>query len=191
MKERASDEHWRQALSDLADGRADEGQAEDLSAAWAAQPAVRQHWQALHLIGDTLRSEELARQAQSGEALLAALRKRLAQEPLPAPLPASLPVPSLRARPTSAWLAPLAVAASFVGAALLLPGVGGLLGDRPEVGPVALQAGTAPLLGQTLHGGALSSPSFVQAAGLREAVLDEALVLAPAASGVTSAPGAP
>jgi hypothetical protein len=116
MKQQPDTIHgWGQDLSDLADGRASPAQVRALSEAWASDAALRRDWQALHLLGDTLRSAELAAQAQRSDALLAALRERLAAEP--ALLHTGRPSASAR------WLAPLAVAAGFVGLALIVPGL--------------------------------------------------------------------
>lgn len=164
-----TDSGWGQALSDLADGRASEAEVAAITAAWREHPDVRRQWHALHLIGDTLRSTELAEPAQGSEALLASLRERIAQEPVP-----------LRPRRLSEWLAPLAVAAGFVAVALLMPSLQTLL--QPAAAPSIAQAATEPLQGQTLNG---IEPSFAQAAGLHEAMFDP---VPQAASGVTSVP---
>ena len=100
----------RRALSDLADGRANAKQVELLLADWEQDESLRSDWQAMHLIGAALRSPELAAPAQSGEALLAGLRERIAREPVP-----------LHHRSWSQWLPAMGVAASFVMMALLLP----------------------------------------------------------------------
>ncbi|WP_077034220.1 sigma-E factor negative regulatory protein [Pelomonas sp. KK5] len=140
-----------QALSDLADGRASAEQLQALSAAWATNPALRRDWQSLHLIGDSLRSGELAGQAQPAEDLLAGLRRRIAQEPVP-----------LRPRGWQAWLAPLAVAASFVLVALAVPGLQSMLLRQPGAGQMAMPSastGGPVLTGSALAGG---QPSFAQ-----------------------------
>lgn len=69
-------------ISALADGQLrGEAFARGVQAA-AGDPAAREAWQAYHLIGDVLRSAELA-QAPS-PAFMAKLSARLAQEPVPA-----------------------------------------------------------------------------------------------------------
>lgn len=165
-----ADSTWGQALSDLADGRASAAELDAILAAWGDQPELRRQWQTLHLIGDSLRSTELASQAQGGDALLASLREHLTHEPVP-----------LRPRRLRDWMAPLAVAAGFVAVALVMPALQALV-QPPSLPTIASADATLPLLGQTLNGG---QPSFVQAAGLREATLDG---LAQAASSVTSDP---
>lgn len=177
MDDQRDGNHWGQALSDLADGRADAAGAGRISAAWAQQSEVRRDWHALHLIGDTLRSAELGQQAQSSADLLAGLRARLAAEPVP-----------LRPRRLLDWMAPLAVAAGFVALALFVPSLQGLL--LPQVEQATLvQGGGPPPLGQAFGA---AGPSFVDAAGLQGAALDEPQLLRPVsplarpASGVTS-----
>lgn len=105
----------REAMSALADGQVD---AADVAfALWASDPEARDAWGAYHLIGDVLRSEDLASQPADAD-FLASLRKRLAAEPVilaPAPMPAARRAPALRR-----WLAPAAVAAGFVAVAGVL-----------------------------------------------------------------------
>lgn len=71
----------REQLSALADGQLD---GDELAEAlrFAAQDEGRGTWQLYHLVGDTLRSSELAR-ADDGGAFLARLRQQLDQEPAP------------------------------------------------------------------------------------------------------------
>jgi len=144
---------WRQALSDLADGRARPGQAEALAAAWKENPAVRRDWHAIHLIGDTLRSTELAQETRPAADFLAELRGRLAAEPVP-----------LRPRRWQVWLAPLAVAASFVVIAVAVPGLQSMLGGRAGNEQFALQAPGRWPAGTAGAGSALAGnqPSFAQ-----------------------------
>ena len=100
----------RNSLSAAADGRADAMDAACL--AWRNDAGARATWHAYHLIGDVLRSGELAAQPERDAAFLSRLRGRLADEPVVlAPSPA--PVPAAR-RLASGWLVPAAVAAGFV-----------------------------------------------------------------------------
>jgi hypothetical protein len=141
-----------QDLSDLADGRASPAQARALCEAWANDAGLRRDWQVLHLLGDTLRSAELATQAQRAEVLLAALRERLRTNLAPAPAH----------RPLGRWLAPLAVAAGFVGVALVVPGLQMKL--SPARAPEMAQR-SVPRLEPTLSTGLLldqGEPSFAQ-----------------------------
>jgi sigma-E factor negative regulatory protein RseA len=116
----SGDEALRAWLSDLADGEADAEAAQAASAAWRDSTQARQTWHAYHLIGDVLRSEELARPAAADARFLAGLRERLAHEPVvlaPAPLAVPQPVAAPRRQ---RWLAPAAVAAGFVAVAGVL-----------------------------------------------------------------------
>lgn len=71
----------REQLSALADGELpDEEWAQALH--FAATDAGRETWQLYQLVGDVLRSPELARQTHDDGAFLARLRQNLAQEPL-------------------------------------------------------------------------------------------------------------
>jgi negative regulator of sigma E activity len=70
-----------QLLSALMDGEADETAVAQLCAAWRDDPAARRAWHAWHLIGDVLRSDDLASQAPHDAALLASLRAALVAEP--------------------------------------------------------------------------------------------------------------
>jgi len=141
-----------QALSDLADGRANEQQLQMLLSAWEQDESLRREWQALHVIGSALRSPDLAAPSQSGAALLGALRERIAREPVP-----------LRRRGWADWLPAVGVAAAFVMVALLLPGL-----PHPQAAPdLMAQSSAAPALAQALVEPPTSrtldgTPSFVQ-----------------------------
>ena len=94
-------------LSALADGQ---GEAADRACSlWRDDPAARRSWHAYHLIGDVMRSEELAAAPERDAAFMRSLRSRLASEPvLLAPAPVTV------APRKQAWLVPAAVAAGFV-----------------------------------------------------------------------------
>lgn len=95
-------------LSALADGQAHA--ADRACSHWRDDAQARKTWHTYHLIGDVMRSEELARPAAGDAAFLAGIRSRLATEPVVlAPAPMAAPV---RRRP--AWLLPMAAAAGFV-----------------------------------------------------------------------------
>ena len=70
----------RQWLSDLADGRLDDQDLAGACRRWAEDDDARRTWYAYHLIGDVLRSDDLARPAAADAAFLEALRQRLAQD---------------------------------------------------------------------------------------------------------------
>jgi len=121
----------RSALSSLMDGDPVPGAVADACRAWRDDADARACWHAYQLIGDVLRSEDLAQPAGRDQAFLQGLRERLAAEPVPlapAPLaaaPAVVPAsgaglvaagPARRRR--LGWLvAPAAVAAGFVAVA--------------------------------------------------------------------------
>lgn len=113
-----------ESISALVDGRL---QGEDFAqtmAAMASQPDDVATWHLYHLIGDVLRSEDLAVGSHSGD-FLARLESELAWEPAPAAL--KVPVPVDSARPSAnadvlrwKWVAGLAASAlvSVVGLSL-------------------------------------------------------------------------
>lgn len=98
-----TDRAW---LSALADG--DAAAADRACGSWRAGAASREAWRTYHLIGDVMRSEELARPAAGDVDFLARFSARLAEEPVVL-APVSAPV-----RRRQPWLLPAAAAASFV-----------------------------------------------------------------------------
>ena len=110
---RSSDEgdllRRRATLSDLADGQCRGSDADATLRAWSADPGTRRDWRLYHLIGDALRSDELARAAPRDEDFLRRVRERLASEPVP-----MAPAPLARAgeRPRR-WLSSVAAIAGF------------------------------------------------------------------------------
>jgi len=121
------------ALSSLMDGEADASAVLKVSVLWRDDPAARSTWHAYHLIGDVLRSDDLASPPAHDAAFLAALRVRLAAEPAllaPSPVPAAVPL-----RRRQAWLVPASVAAGFVAVAGVLL-VMRLSAPEPAAAPV-------------------------------------------------------
>jgi len=115
----------RRLMSAVADGEADAATCAQASAAWAAGGgATRATWHAYHLIGDVLRSEDLAAEPGHDAAFLQRLRLRLAGEPavlapqaMPAVAPSrssSMPVDAA-SRSNRRWMFPAALAASVMG----------------------------------------------------------------------------
>lgn len=106
-----SDRSW---LSAAADG--DEAALDRAARAWRSDVDTRKAWHAYHVIGDTMRSQELAQSAVRDEAFLQNLRDRLALEPVVlAPTPAvSVAAQPEPRRAASRWAMPAAVAAGFV-----------------------------------------------------------------------------
>lgn len=129
MSERTPDDAvTREILSALADGQADADEAARASNAWRHQPQSRATWHAYHLIGEVMRSPELA-EASDSAAFLQRMRTRLAQEPVVlSPQSAqsvgqSAAAAASRLEPDASaivqplrrrmWAGPMAVAASF------------------------------------------------------------------------------
>lgn len=105
-------EQTRSWLSALVDGEA-EG-AEHACGRWRDDAELRRDWHAYQLIGDVMRSDDLASSGGRDAAFLAGIRARLADEPVVlAPLE---PVVAAAASPRrrQPWLVPVAAAAGFV-----------------------------------------------------------------------------
>jgi sigma-E factor negative regulatory protein RseA len=105
-------------LSALADG--DAHALDRACGHWRDDPGARHTWHTYHLIGDVMRSEELAASPSRDAAFLVGVRQRLAAEPVvlaPAPLPTALfpAAPPLRQRQT--WLMAAAAVAGFAAVA--------------------------------------------------------------------------
>lgn len=98
-------------ISALVDGEADAAGLGRGCELWAAEVAVRERWHAYHLIGDVLRSQDLANRPQHDQDFLRRLSARLQAEPVvlaPAPLgPGTAPA---RRR----WALPVALAAGVM-----------------------------------------------------------------------------
>ena len=171
------DAAWREQLSALADGELDD--AAPLCAAWRSEIEVRQAWHAYHLIGDVLRSEDLAGAPARDAALLGRLRERLAGEPAvlaPEPLPAA-------AAQERRWS--LRAAVAMTAGVVAVGGIYSLM--RPVADPTAIassgQAPSAtPVVADAAPGGAVpaaandTEPVVVVANGnvrlIRDARLD-------------------
>ena len=130
-------------LSALADG--DAQAAEAACRLWRDDEEARRSWHRYHLIGDVLRSGDLASAPGHDAAFMAELRKRLASEPVVLAPGATVP----RQRP---WLVPAAMAAGFVlvaGVLVLLRGGLPLSpGASVEVATARSASGAGPLPGQ-------------------------------------------
>ena len=70
-------------MSSLMDGDLDGDVLDQAMGAWRQEPQVRAAWHAYHLIGDVLRSDDLANPPAHDMAFVHALRSKLAQEPVP------------------------------------------------------------------------------------------------------------
>lgn len=100
----------RRTLSALADGEAEHGECAAVFLAWREDADARATWHAYHLIGDVLRSEELAACADRSCRVLQGVRARLAEEPVVLAPVESQPAGAARPR----WHAPAAMAAGFL-----------------------------------------------------------------------------
>lgn len=173
-----------QLLSALADGECERDQAALVTAAWRDDAELRTRWHAYQLIGDTLRSDELAGGAGDA-AFLQRLRARLDQEPVVL-APAALLDAADDAAATPArtrgrlrrWGTPAAVAAGFVMV------VGALTVTRNSLEPAqtaAPQLAVAPvpvapqLVGPQPVTVTLAEPAPGGAVLIRDARLDEYL----------------
>lgn len=148
-------------LSALADGEVSREETSRLCAAWRESPECREAWHSWSVIGDVMRSQDLASPARHDRALFAAIQARLAEEPVVlAPQPLEAPLAPPRAEPLVAagggaalglvaavprrravWRAPVAVAAGcamVAGALWVSRSTGGL--EFPDGGS-PLQAG--------------------------------------------------
>lgn len=106
----------RELMSAAVDG---EGDALQAALRWGDDADAREAWHTYHLIGDVLRSDDLAIAASRDAEFLGRLRARLAEEPaIVAPQPVAAVARAARARPR--WAAPAAVAAGFVAVAGVL-----------------------------------------------------------------------
>lgn len=147
MVDAAKRDERRQAMSALVDGALGDDETSRLCRDWRDDAELRVTWHAYHLIGDVLRSDDLAHAGAHDEAFLQAVRRRLADEPVvmaPAATVAAVPAPVRR----RGWLAPVAVAAGFVAVAgvlvvtqLAAPGGGAgapVMATAPSVAPAAV-----------------------------------------------------
>lgn len=139
-------------LSSLMDGELDDSAVGRACGQWRDNSETRAQWHAYQVIGDVLRSEDLASSGAHDAAFLSALRVRLAQEPVVlAPTPAVARDQVIRRR---SWAAPVAIAAGFVA-------VAGVLVVTQMAGGLFLHGGQT----DTLAGGAATLPAMLAAAG--------------------------
>ena len=162
----------RRALSALLDGelQADDALSVQRACAWWRKSGLaRQDWHAWHLIGDVLRSEELAQAPARDAAFLARLRERLADEPVvlaPAPVaPAATAAPAMTKAWHRTWTLPTAVAAGFMVVAAVLvvtrtspPAAAPVLATAPGAGPAVASVPSAPPPTSTGSAGLIRDP---------------------------------
>jgi sigma-E factor negative regulatory protein RseA len=99
------------ALSSMADGAASADEQSHCMALWRERHELRERWHQYHLIGDVMRSQELASDAGRDAGFLLAVRSRLADEPVTLS-PAIEP-----RRPARSWMTAVAAAAGVAAVA--------------------------------------------------------------------------
>jgi sigma-E factor negative regulatory protein RseA len=184
----------RRWVSAAADGEA--AAADRAAALWRNDARAREAWHLYHLIGDVLRSDDLACPPQRSAAFVRGLRERLAVEPVPLAPPAT----PMRATPGSSlrrlgWRAPAAVAAGFVAVAavvvLVRPDVGArgfgaeatlAAASRQPAGSAVAPSGPA-VVPASVAGPGLTVPSLGDSRMIRDARLDAYLRAHQAARG--------
>jgi sigma-E factor negative regulatory protein RseA len=171
----------RRLISAMVDGDADASEFGRGCAAWAeAGSEARRSWHAYHLIGDALRSEDLACPPARDRAFLELLRERLAEEPAvlaPQPAMAAAAV-SARSTRRTAWAMPAALAAGVMALATVLALTLGQAGGGRSSAAL-LAAAPAPALAGVAAGTAASPPVLEASAQgsriVRDAQLDRYL----------------
>jgi len=152
-------------LSALADGQADA--LPQACKVWREDAQARQTWHAYHLIGDVLRSEDLAHKPSRDAAFLSSLRDKLAAEPV-------ILAPAAAKPRRQAWLVPTAVAAGFVVVAGVL--VVSRVSLPADGAAGAMAAASSPGLTLVGHGTAATPASRLgEGAVIRNPRLDEYL----------------
>jgi len=150
-----ADEAWREQLSALADGELDD--AAPLCSAWLAQVELREAWHTYHLIGDVLRSEDLAAAPARDAALLGRLRECLACEPT---ILAPAPLPAVESERRWSLRAAVAVTAGLVAVGSIYS----LMRPAPEPTVVATAAGSGSAVAAREPAAAGAAPLLVPAA---------------------------
>lgn len=141
-----------QQLSSLMDGEGDPGAAVRACGLWRDDAAARATWHRWHLIGDVLRSDDLASDARRDAAFLLALRARMASEPVVFAPPAEPVAPEAAVaarRRWRRWSGAAAVAAGFVvvaGAVMVMNSVAPPDGSAPALAQSTPAAGVVPVV---------------------------------------------
>lgn len=133
-----------QDLSSLMDGELDASSVAGACRLWREDAQARREWHTFHLIGDVLRSEDLASHAARDAAFLASLHRKLADEPVVlAPSAVTAPKPAATRR--ASWAAPMAVAAGFmvVAGTLVVTQMAGGLSLRESSGDATMASAPA------------------------------------------------
>ena len=172
----------RAGLSAMVDGETDDAAVRLTCAQWRDRPELASAWREYHLIGDVLRSDDLASTAAHDAHFLQRLRERLSAEPtvlMPAapapgdPAPARTPFEARRS-----WLAASAVAAGFMAVAGVLVVLRGPDAATESAGFAQDRAGSGVVLASDAAMGppADTAPALVRDADLiRDARLDQYL----------------
>ena len=176
-------------LSALMDGELEGAVLARACAQWRDDPRARADWHAYHLIGDVLRSDDLACDAGRDAVFLQAVRARLAREPVVL-APTAPTAPAVAPRPVvsrlRSWRTPTAVAAGFVAVAgaltltrLGVPSAPAVPQSVAQVAPAVLADGRSGAAGTALvsETGAAAEPAPLVANGqfVRDARLDRYL----------------
>lgn len=178
-------------LSALADGELDASAVAAACASWRDSESARARWHSYQLIGDVLRSDDLASSAEKDASFMSALRARLLTEAVvlaPEPFVAAVAAEPYREstgvarRRGWSWMAPSAVAAGFVAVAGMLvvtqspaPGVDPVGAVMSSARPS--QSGGMMVAASTPSGSSLMEPQALVADGqlIRDAGLDRYL----------------
>ena len=162
---RLDDDAPFEALSALVDGEATPLEVARACTAWRDDAKVRAHWSTYQLIGDVMRSDEMAEASGSAD-FLKSFRARLSQEPVilaPAgltgraqPMVVDVAVPQLTQVPLRrrVWAGPMAVAACFVMI------VGALVTNQGGLGGGSVNPGDRMALVQTFPSGGMALASL-------------------------------
>ena len=163
--DRSPSQSSRRILSALADGDATDSEAARAFQAWRDDADARASWHAYQLIGDVLRSDDLAAEPAADESFLVALRARLADEPVvlapqprieAEPVPAAANASAAGVRSRGRWQGPVAMAAGF------LVVIGGLNVVRPFNHGTAVPLASAT----TASGPVLASTTSINNSGV-------------------------
>lgn len=183
-------EHEAERLSALADGELDPNAVARACATWQARGPAHATWHAYHLIGDVLRSEDLAGLPRRDYVCLDALREKLAHEPV-----VFAPVTSVRSLATvgrvrKPWAALSAVAAGFGAVAAVLIVLREPAADSEPRADRSAGPGVSPVAANYSSAGSRPGPApqalFVDGKLVRDARLDRYLEAHKHFSGVSA-----
>ncbi|NUZ06968.1 sigma-E factor negative regulatory protein [Piscinibacter koreensis] len=166
MQTPAGSDAAMERLSALVDGELDLIGADQACSSWRDDASARSTWHAYQLIGDVLRSDDLASDGDHDASFLAAFRERLAAEPVvlaPAALPDRVQHAddAERVGSRTTWKMPVALAAGFV----MVIGVTGLVrtNDAPSTtaaGPMPVVAPSMPAPATVASNGVIRDPTL-------------------------------